>query len=1045
MFPVASSPVLKLKFTLRVPAKELFSNIDENSPTRASKQLPSRPFSESDNVVAEFSALSNGLAFTGRFSDKYSGSTLLPLETRTYRNLAALIVGQLKNLAMDDTPRPLEAEIRNEIEKLRFNFEATLRFRRLDGEPSSRGQYRYDDAGLRSDEGNGTIRVKKTVDLFGEDFDYRNSFCGIFSNRSRMAGLVLRKQLGEQPVLLRLFDKITADPLFISGFLNLEVGEVPTAKLLQGARIPLDRSDAVSVLRNNFRLTSPLSIQYDSRRTLVRANFILPQDILTQTEIFLHWGRYPGLINPYPIWVDEEVLRRELVLCDDGSMFFEKEILPSEAGDYGVTMYVLPVGANDKIWANRNGGSDTQFSISLDQVISASLSHKKQVAPSSIWSSVFEQSVMDFELSVQNIYELSKKYPYCEIQRGLLELTAWDKGLQVLLSKYYARALRELATTTGLPKRKREVYLWILDNIGIGNIVLVTPEGPHAIAGGLAQMIVGLSESLARRKFGVTIITPLYEEAQGNKHPSADQILREGIILEGERSHLSYVGQIKVPIGPRLSLTNGHVSASPLNATVIVYSACANSLRVLFLRHHKLANRLYPTEWADQQLMKSIFLSRGALELIREPRYAITPSIIITNDWLAGLTQAFMQTDPRYANDEKLHQCATMHILHNCGRDYQGRIPLTQFGDDLWPLLGLSGEHRFGLADEQQPGFINVTRGAIFHTRGALVAVSKPYAEQLVKSASGEGLDTIFKDRLDRLVGISNGIDVESIRSIYCEIGEELAFEARGVHSKVLPSGTRFLQNVCSYKKATKNALQALYKLEKNHDAILISLVGRLAEQKGIKLLSHFAGQMSLLEEILLDYPHVQLIIAGPVSRGDPVGQELQMLLSDLEFKYPGRIRGLIDFIKHRDALSITLGSDLFMMPSRFEPGGITQLEALAAGTAVVAHAVGGLAATLRDYNEATKQGDSFLFLDYSSKALRNALDRALGVFRDDAQRLSVVRNAYASEHDWSYRLPKYLALFQHITGALSLGRHYRYLYDKLPVLDAIKVDVSRL
>ncbi|MDD2942801.1 MAG: glycosyltransferase, partial [bacterium] len=154
---------------------------------------------------------------------------------------------------------------------------------------------------------------------------------------------------------------------------------------------------------------------------------------------------------------------------------------------------------------------------------------------------------------------------------------------------------------------------------------------------------------------------------------------------------------------------------------------------------------------------------------------------------------------------------------------------------------------------------------------------------------------------------------------------------------------------------------------------------------------------------------------------------------------YPGRVAAHYDFIKHREALEITKAADLFLMPSRYEPGGITQLEALAAGTLVVARNVGGIAATLVDYSSSTMTGNAFLFSDYSADALLDALVRGVQVVGDNSRHAKLIEKAAHAENDWSDRVPKYMALLQYISGALSRRQGFSHLSSRNDALRSIR------
>jgi starch synthase len=426
---------------------------------------------------------------------------------------------------------------------------------------------------------------------------------------------------------------------------------------------------------------------------------------------------------------------------------------------------------------------------------------------------------------------------------------------------------------------------------------------------------------------------------------------------------------------------------------------------------------------------------------MRDKRFGIHPHIVVTNDWMTGLVPAYLQTDPRYVADPLMKGIETVHIIHNGGRDYQGRISTNFFGEDLFPILGIGPAHFFGLSDPKDRTCLNVTAGALFHVRKGILAVSKPYAAQLLTRDGGEGLEELFRKRRDIVFGISNGIDLDSLRRIFWELGEKArqSLELPAVGSSRYHE-KRLLKQLPYFKQSLKAVVQKKYGLNVDSHALLLCLISRLAEQKGITLLTdNTDAGISSLEAVLMQSPDVQIFIGGPSNEGDPVVGKLREVVADLKERYPGRVNAEFDFILHKDALEITQASDLFLMPSRYEPGGITQLEALAAGTLVIARNVGGISATLQDYNHETREGNSFLFHDYTSDALYEKVCQAIDIMRPESKRFELMHKAALSQHDWSYRAPKYLALFQYISGVLRPQNIFPHLAKETSIVDAIR------
>jgi glycogen synthase len=159
----------------------------------------------------------------------------------------------------------------------------------------------------------------------------------------------------------------------------------------------------------------------------------------------------------------------------------------------------------------------------------------------------------------------------------------------------------------------------------------------------------------------------------------------------------------------------------------------------------------------------------------------------------------------------------------------------------------------------------------------------------------------------------------------------------------------------------------------------------------------------------------MQLLVAGPTTEGDKASIDLRNTLTYLASQYPGRVATYFDYIPHAQALEIIFGSAFFLMPSRFEPGGITQVEALAAGTLVIGRNIGGISATIENFNQDAMTGNGFLFNDYTATAFANTANWALSSSEDPEVYVMLVANARNARHTWSDRVPAYLAMLQRV------------------------------
>lgn len=795
----------------------------------------------------------------------------------------------------------------------------------------------------------------------------------------------------------------------------------------------------------------------------VRIEFACAPILVPELSLYVHWGECKNTaVTPADAWTDEEITTKEICQLSPGLYAVTKLIHPFATGTFGATFYAQFKHSDTQIWCGGPGERDLRFdylreseqALSREQHLAALETLRKQASVT--------RGLASFDRFVATVSRLTREQKIHGMGKVLFDITKDDPYLRRLVSSYYGKALELLqeekisagnhptngkslngrAPAQNSRRAKLEATLRLLQTLGVGDIAIVSPEGPQAIAGGLAQVVVGLSNSLANWGVSTTIISPLYEESQGNKHKSAEQLLQDGIRLRGATVPIRELGEIRIRFGPTQYSGTDKVKRFAKFVTVSVYEASNHGVRCIFLRHRDLADRLYPKLTSDEELRRAVFLSRGALEVIKDKRFDVSPHILISNDWITGLVPAYLQCERRYSEDDRLNTIETIHTIHNCGRAYQGRIYVNQFGEDLWPLLGFKNEHFFGVADPHDKNFLNLTGAAVRHVKKAILTVSKPYSEQLLSHEGGDGLEGIFRARADCVFGISNGIDAGALRNIYWKFGEH----ARSALNRAPLVGGRFQEDpffssLPEYKGATKHLIQQIYGLNDNPDAVLISLVGRLAEQKGISLLTDRAGsEDSLLEQVLKRYPNVQLLIGGPPAPNDPYVAKLREEIDRLTVKYSGRIAAIFEFISHEEALKITQASELFLMPSRYEPGGITQLEALAAGTLVIARNVGGIRATISNYEERLGRGNGFLFTEYSGGALRGAIARALEVTRDLKRLHALGVTAAKAQHDWSERVPKYLALFQHVSGVVN-SRHsfFQCLDPQLETLESIR------
>jgi starch synthase len=311
--------------------------------------------------------------------------------------------------------------------------------------------------------------------------------------------------------------------------------------------------------------------------------------------------------------------------------------------------------------------------------------------------------------------------------------------------------------------------------------------------------------------------------------------------------------------------------------------------------------------------------------------------------------------------------------IHNLG--YQGLFPrgaLQKIGlpDDLFTMDTL-----------EYYGKLNFLKGGLIYA-DYLTTVSKRYAKEIQTPEYGSGLEGVIRSRGERLVGILNGVD-------YAIWSPEL--------------DTFIAQNYTAHnlegKKACKKDLLDQFKLPaENMERPLIGIVSRFADQKGFDLIAEEATD--LMKENLA-------IVA--LGTGQP---EYEKLFQQLAEKYPARVGVKIGY-DNTLAHKIEAGSDMFLMPSRYEPCGLNQIYSLRYGTIPIVRATGGLDDTIENYDPKTHQGTGFKFEAYGGRELLGCVKAALKTYRDPKSWRIVQTNAMAKDFSWKASAAAYVTLYE--------------------------------
>lgn len=480
-------------------------------------------------------------------------------------------------------------------------------------------------------------------------------------------------------------------------------------------------------------------------------------------------------------------------------------------------------------------------------------------------------------------------------------------------------------------------------------LMAASEAGAYARTGGLGDVMGALPGALARLGHEVKVVLPRYSSIDGARH-------RLSLYLES----------LSVPDQDGIS-----------EATVERAGDARDGVEQLFIGHTEYFNRadLYVDpktgkDYPDNDL-RFAFFARAVLELARVTDYR--PDIIHVHDWQTALVPAYLKSV--YAEEPSLARSRSVLTIHNLG--YQGI-----FDGERFEKLGLPAEMFYAAT-----GALEFYKRVNFLKSGIMLAdkvttVSEQYAREIQASEEfGCGLQGVLTDRTADLKGIVNGVDY----SIWSpKIDKAIAH--------------RYHQTNMSGKRVSKVELLHKAGLPIRERAPLIGMVTRLTLQKGIDLVVENAEQ--LLSR------NLQMIILGT---GD---ERYHQRLKALEKEYPDKLKLFLEF---NDSLAheIQAGSDLFLMPSQYEPCGLNQLYALKYGTVPVVRAVGGLVDTVTDYNPETESGTGFVFDDYTAKAMLGAIDRALKLFGKRQKFRKLIKAGMSQDWSWDVSAGTYVSLYE--------------------------------
>lgn len=485
-------------------------------------------------------------------------------------------------------------------------------------------------------------------------------------------------------------------------------------------------------------------------------------------------------------------------------------------------------------------------------------------------------------------------------------------------------------------------------------VLFVTSEAaPFAKVGGLGEVMFSLSRALRKIGLDVRVMLPRYAS------------------IDPAVYHLEKIyDQLGVPTAPQ---NNGQIlycNVFRFNPT----SDLRSPVTTYFLEnreYYEMRSNAYG--YVDDRIRFAL-LCRGALEFFNA--YSDwRPEVIVGTDWEGGFLPCFLRTD--YAEYKNLKSIATVFSIHNLGN--QGTKIHHRFIPELERDSGQGP-----IPDFFTPAMDNINgvwRGIRYSD--VINTVSPTHVKEIMTEEFGEGVDALLRERRDRVFGILNGIDLDTNN----------------------PANDSFISTPFDSKNSeararNKIALQEHFGLPKNEHVFVMGVVARLTRQKGFTLFPPII-------EPFLKITKAQLIVVGS---GDT---QLMEFFQELEKKYPEQVRAHLQYSETLPHI-VNAGSDVILVPSYYEPSGLTQMEAMRYGAIPVARRTGGLADTIEDYAPESGQGSGFLFDEFDSNAFLIALTRAFVNWRHRGTWKKLQRRVMMKDFSWERSAREYEKLFRH-------------------------------
>ena len=422
------------------------------------------------------------------------------------------------------------------------------------------------------------------------------------------------------------------------------------------------------------------------------------------------------------------------------------------------------------------------------------------------------------------------------------------------------------------------------------------------------------------------------------------------------------IGEMPIRINGILRSVHIHQSNLPNSDIDVYFIDCP---------HYFHRNRIYTDDFDEDE--RFILFSKAIIETLQRMQWI--PDVIHCNDWQTGLIPLLLKDN--YNWDKAFDKTGTLFSIHNIG--YQGR-----FSKSVLFSAEINGKYFYPDGPVEQDGGVSFMKAGISFS-DIINTVSNTYAHEILTPEFGSGLEKALKQREEDLFGILNGVDYDVWNP---------------KTDKYLPFNYSF--DDLNGKLNNKKFLLEHFDIPFNEDIPLIGIISRMVSQKGFDIFADAVNDLMNLE--------AHWIILGA---GEDKFEDLFRRLSN---QLPGKVGSYIGYNNELSHL-IEAGADMFLMPSRYEPCGLNQIYSLKYGTVPIVRKTGGLADTVKDWDEENyygfDHGNGFSFYDYSGYALFKSVERAINTFKQKDVWKKIQLNGMRLDFGWKQSAEKYLELYK--------------------------------